>query len=192
MINFRFQLRYVAAIVACFAVFMTFSACDDDDENGNENGLSDPIVGRWHYDDGFALRAVYFFDSDGTFFYASLYNFFNSFNGTYTLMVEHFRGKYKMKGNKIEATDLQRYRNDINTSAEDKGAAIAAAITRTIASGSRNEVVALLNPNHAYYKANDNDWVKMDVRSGDLVFTNANNKIKTNLIGDNNSFERKK
>jgi hypothetical protein len=176
-----FNLKFLVAIIVCFTV--SASAYGNDNKN---------IVGRWHYDDGFALRAVYFFDNDGTFLYASLYNFFNSFNGTYTLTVEHFKGRYQVKGNKIEATSLSRYRNDINTSANDKGAAIAADITRIIASGSRNEVLGLFNKGHTYYKDNGNDWVEMDPRSRDLVFMNANNKMKTDLAGLNNTFERKR
>jgi len=88
----KLNLSSIAAIVACLAVCMsmTLSACDS-----NENASPGPIVGRWHYDDGSALRAVFFFDSDDTFIFVSLYNFYNAFNGTWSLMPMHYRGNIK-------------------------------------------------------------------------------------------------
>ena len=188
MKNILYKLKYMAAIVACLAACMT-SACDSNENK--ENVSSEPIVGRWHCDYGLSLRAVFFFNKDGTFIFVSLYNFYNAFNNTWSLMPMHYRGKYQVKGGKIEATELWRYQNDLNTSGPDNGAAAAAEIVRIIEKGSRNEVMALLNPRHAYYKANDKDWIDVDDRSGDLEFSDANKKMTTDLLVANNTYVRK-
>jgi len=186
MKNILYKLKYMAAVVACFAVCMT-SACNEE-ENGNGNSSSEPIVGRWHCDYGLALRAVFFLDKDGTFIFVSLYNFYNAINGTYSLMPMHYRGKYQVRGGKIEATELWRYQNGLNPNGS---AAAAAEIVRIIEKGTRNEVMALLNPRHAYYQVNNNDWVDVDDRSGDLEFSDANKKMTTNLFIANNTYVRK-
>ena len=115
MLKKRFNLRIVAAIIACLAVTTVFASCDkdsSDDDSGKSNNSQ--IVGTWLNGDQSAVNwtegewtdkdffsilghvAVLFeFKADGT--YLRRFRAYNMFGDSF---LEH-KGKYRVEGNRI-------------------------------------------------------------------------------------------
>jgi len=99
MLKKRFNLRILAAIVACLAVTAVFASCDkdgnDDDDGGGSGKIDKKLVGMWTYrylGVGGTDTYTYNFKQDGNFQY-----FVNS-----NLIV----GKYYTSDGKIYLSDL--------------------------------------------------------------------------------------
>ena len=136
MLKKRFNLRILAAIVACLAVTAVFASCDkdgSDDDGGTTSGKIDPaLIGGWiaggatrlpNYNPktgeyiqyansyGFATN----FESDGTFVDAS---YLTTQSGYTTTRIEMFTAaKYSVVGDKIMLTNrtYESVRNGVSS-----------------------------------------------------------------------------
>ena len=197
MLNFRTNLRIVAAIVACLAVTTMFASCDKDKVgDGGDGNNPSGIVGKWFCDYGMIHTSVYFFDKDGTFIMASIYKY----NVSSMDAVWHCKGKYQVNDETLDFTDMYIYENDLAgwrdvPMNEIDGNALAQRvldIQKIMKTGTRAEVEKLINPDNPYYyqKANKG-WRDFGERTGEIEFTDKNH-MKTNIFGSMNAYERVK
>ena len=109
----RFNLRTVAAIIACLVVTTMFASCDKtngDNDNGNENPAATAedvvsvkaLAGTW-WSRGWSEIFYYSFAEDGNFAYyvptiSPNVDYWNEF---------FIKGKYRVKGNVIECYNCQ-------------------------------------------------------------------------------------
>ena len=103
----KFNLRTVAAIIACLVVTTMFAACDktnpdDDNKNGGGNGKVDAkLVGSWGYFGNKTMPKVYIFNQDGTFLYYSAL-----VPDAYSANEFVYKGKYSANEGKITFTNV--------------------------------------------------------------------------------------
>ena len=119
MLKNRFNLRIVAAIVACLAVTTVLVACDktNGDDDGNGDGKIDTkLVGNWHVLTGIGTNSVYWneyaFYSNGTFYGFRLYRaWIEDYDKVEPRKVgEGFiEGKWTCSDGKVYITDFYRY-----------------------------------------------------------------------------------
>ena len=98
MLKKRFNLRILAAIVACLAVTAVFASCDkdgnDDDGGGGSGKIDQKLVGSWIYD-GLDYNYIYKFQKDGNFEYNYRWQ-----------SISITEGKFTTSGNKVYFTDI--------------------------------------------------------------------------------------
>jgi len=189
----QFNLRKVAAMVACLAVTTVFASCGKNGDDGGNNPSG--IVGRWLCVE-VNKTCVYFFDKDGTFIRASISLPYY----LYVSVVEHCKGNYQVDGETIEFTDMYRYSNDLAgwrdvPQNEIDDVAIAQNvldIQKIIKTGTRSQVEALINPDNPYYyqKAN-HGWQTFASRTGTIKFIDAKH-IELNIMGAREDCEKVK
>ena len=144
MFKNRLKLRKVATIVACLSVTTMFVACDKkngDDDDGNK----EPIVGMWRSSLAGTLPAqvgVVFFNVDGT--YAAMRYRNDQFNG--------YKGKYKLNGNTLEVYDLSWFQKHNTALSFDHYAETLKEGWDIIDKGTRNEVLAIMDPSHSFWQ----------------------------------------
>ena len=158
---------------------------------------TDPIVGMWRADYN-TYKSVFFFNEDGTFIILALISSYNAYGSPYST-IELFKGNYKRTNEKIEYTNLFRYTNDPNNGGKGgtEGADIAAdsvlRIQQILMTGSRNEVLGLLDLNHDLYNLKGRDWDDWDEVDGEFVWIDSDSiEIPMDLFGGNNKFTRVK
>ena len=153
------------------------------------------LVGKWFSDYGIIHTSVYFFDSDGSFIYVSIEKPDSTavFGTVYNL-----KGNYSVSGETVEFTNLYGYSNDlagwrdVPMSEIDVSAIMQNVydIQEIMKTGVRAEVEKLINPDNPYYHQKSNHgWQNWSTKSGDIEFTDAN-RMKTNINGGMNEYEK--
>jgi len=156
---------------------------------------ADPIVGMWRCDYS-ALKSVFFFNEDGTFISLSVVLGHNTYGLPY-YTIELFKGNYQMIEGKIKAANVFRYTNDPSDGGKGgaEGTTIAVnsltSIHQILLTGSKSEVLELLDLNHDLYRLKGREWASFGDRDGDFVFHDVDN-IQFRLFGGNNEYKRVK
>jgi hypothetical protein len=138
------------------------------------------LVGMWRSNQA-THDSVLFFNADGTFLRVAMVEV----NADYWYTVtEFYKGNYRLIGDTVETTNVTKtsgkvpYDIDVVINAKN-----------IIETGSRSQIMELLNPNHPIHSLQPVDWITYELDPGELVFSNANHMV-TSIIGGYVEYER--
>ena len=161
--SFKSMIMLMAAIMIAFA---TLTSCDEDDKNDDdpdeiENGSNSPIVGMWrskrYYSASSGTVGVVFFNADAT--YQVIRYRHDRFIGE--------KGKYRLNGNTLEVYDLSWFSKHDDALSFDYFVTDLTKIRDLISSGTKNELLEIINPQHSIWKnyvgiTGTGGWHEMD------------------------------